>query len=152
MFPAYIKLAFNDGVKIGHKIGEQVNEAIMSGHIKLQANESFEVKVNITDMVDYDFSLRDKILAKMGSPLVMSSGNAGLSIGGGAILIVSGKNYLKANNKVAKLFYMLSMACSGTGTISAGIAVYCDKCGLSKTAMLGDGFGGLFVDYFQIRP
>jgi hypothetical protein len=34
---------------------------------------------------------------------------------------------------------------SGTGTISSALAVFCNKCGLSRTGMLGDGFGILFL-------
>lgn len=75
----------------------------------------------------------------------MALGNTGLAVGGGAIVLMSGKNYFEAKNKAAKVCYMLSMICSGTGTVSSTISVYCNKCGLSKTGMLGDGFGGLFL-------
>lgn len=135
--------AYSDGVKIGKRVAEQINEGIMSGHIS--PNESLTVHIDINELFEYDFSLRDKILARIGSPLVMSSGNAGLAVGGGAIVLQSGKNFLKANNKVAKVFYALSVICSGTGTVSSSISVYCDKCGLSRTGLLGDGFGGLFL-------
>jgi len=72
-------------------------------------------------------------------------GNTGLAVGGGAIVLKSGKNFLYANNKVAKMFYVLSVLCSGTGAVSSGIDACCRKCGLSRTGMLGDGFGGLFL-------
>ncbi|MGK0379863.1 MAG: hypothetical protein ACJA1Z_003691 [Patiriisocius sp.] len=75
----------------------------------------------------------------------MALGNTGLAVGGGAIVLMSGKNYFEAKNKAAKVCYILSMICSGTGTVSSTISVYCNKCGLSKTGMLGDGFGGLFL-------
>jgi len=75
----------------------------------------------------------------------MALGNTGLAVGGGAIVLMSGKNYLEAKNNPAKVCYILSMICSGTGMVSSTISVYCDKCGLNKTGMLGDGFGGLFL-------
>jgi hypothetical protein len=75
----------------------------------------------------------------------MALGNTGLAVGGGVIVLMSGKNYFEAKNKAAKVCYILSMICSGTGTVSSTISVYCNKCGLSKTGMLGDGFGGLFL-------
>jgi hypothetical protein len=75
----------------------------------------------------------------------MALGNTGLAVGGGVIVLMSGKNYLGTKNKVAKVCYVSSFLCSGTGTISSNIAVYCDRCGLSKTAMLEDRFGGLFL-------
>lgn len=140
-----VETALSDGVKLGQELGKQVNEAVLSGHLLLPVNNSINVDVNVTNMIQYDFSLRDKILAKIGSPLVMSTGNVGLAVGGGTIMLESGKNFLQANNRVARVFYALSLVCSGTGTVSSTIAVYCEKCGFSKTGMLGDGFGGLFL-------
>ena len=135
--------AYLDGTKIGQKIAEKLAEAARSGHISV--NESIVVNVGIDDLIQYDFSLRDKILANMGSPLVMASGNTGLAVGGGAIFLTSGTNFFQTNNKLAKMFYLLSIVCSGTGAVSSTISVYCEKCGLCKTGMLGDGFGGLFL-------
>lgn len=58
---------------------------------------------------------------------------------------MSGKNYFEAKNKAAKVFYILSIICFGTNTLTSGIEVYCHKCGLSKTGMLENGFEGLFL-------
>ena len=75
----------------------------------------------------------------------MALGNKVLAVGGGAILLMSSKNYLQPKNKAAKVFYVLSMICSGTGKVSSTVSVYCNPCGLSKTSTLGDGFGGLLL-------
>lgn len=137
--------AFSDGVKIGNKVRQELMEGILSGNIKMPSDQPLNVEVEITDLIKYQLPMKDKILAKIGSPYVMALGNTGLAVGGGAIVLRSGGNFLQTTNKTARIFYGLSMMCSGTGTISSVLAVYCNKCGLSKTGMLGDGFGGLFL-------
>jgi len=108
-------------------------------------DQPLNVDINITDFFQYKIPIKYQILAKLGSPFVMSTGNTGLAVGGGAILLKSGKNLFEAKNRPARIFYGLSMMCSGTGAVSSTLAVYCEKCGLSKTGMLGDGFGLLFL-------
>lgn len=135
--------AYNDGIAIGYDILERVNQAISAGTLK--EDQPIEVLVNIDKIFQYDFCMRDKILAKIGSPLVMSSGNVLLSVGGGSICLMSGKNFIQSNNKIAKVFYALGFMCGTTGTVSSTMAVYCNKCGISKTGMLSDGFGTLFL-------
>jgi len=110
----------------------------------MPSDEPFPVNVSINDFFHYEIPIKYQILAKLGSPFVMSAGNTGLAVGGGAIVVKSGHNLIKAKNKPARIFYLLSLMCSGTGTVSSTIAVYCEKCGLSRTGMLGDGFGLLF--------
>jgi hypothetical protein len=137
--------AFNDGLKIGAKIRDEFNEGILAGTIKMPLDEPLKVDVFITDFFQYEIPLKYRILGTLGSPFVMSTGNAGLAVGGGAILLKSGKNLLEAKNRPARIFYALSMMCSGTGTVSSTVSIYCQKCGLSRTGMLGDGFGLLFL-------
>jgi len=36
--------------------------------------------------------------------------------------------------------------CSGTGSASSVFSIYANKFGLSKTALLADGFGWLFLE------
>lgn len=132
-------LAYNDGVKIGKKIAREIT----AGRLKIPPNVTLELEIN--EFSKFESPMVDKILSTVGSPSAMALGNTGLAVGGGAIVLNAGKNYFEAKNKAAKVCYILSMACSGTGTVSSTISVYCNKCGLSKTGMLGDGFGGLFL-------
>jgi hypothetical protein len=137
--------AFSDGVKIGNKVLQDFMEGIKSGHIKMPLDQPLNVEIKIHQFSEYEPSMNYKILAKLGSPYVMALGNTGLAVGGGGIFLVSGKSFLKTKNKTARLLYVLSMVCSGTAATTSIIAVYCNKCGLSPTGMLGDGFGGLFL-------
>jgi hypothetical protein len=132
-------LAYNDGVKIGKRIAREIT----SGRLKIPPNGTLELEIN--EFFRFENPMVDKILSTVGSSSAMALGNTGLAVGGGAIVLMSGKNYFEATNKAAKVCYILSMICSGTGTVSSTISVYCNKCGLSKTGMLGDGFGGLFL-------
>jgi len=136
--------AFQSGVKTGiiSSVPEGVSEKIITT-VDLVTDSVPDVVNQAQLILKNSNEISERILLVVQSGV--SAGNAGLAVGGGAIFIVSGKNYLKASNKVAKFFYILSMACSGTSTVSSSIAVYCNKCGLSKTGMLGDGFGGLFL-------
>lgn len=132
-------LAYNDGVNIGKRISRE----IAAGRLKIPPNETLELE--ISRFSKFESPMVDKVLSTLGSSSSMALGNTGLAVGGGAIVLMSGKNYFEAKNKAAKVCYILSMLCSGTGTVSSTISVYCNKCGLSKTGMLGDGFGGLFL-------
>jgi len=62
--------AFNDGVKIGGIISEELLKGFLSGHAKMPANQILNVDVDITDFINYEFTLKDRILAKIGSPYV----------------------------------------------------------------------------------
>ena len=73
-------------------------------------------------------------------------GNANLGLGGTIILLKSTKNALISKNKSARGFYILGMLFSSTGTISATLSVYFQKSGLSKSALLGDTFGGICLE------
>lgn len=42
---------------------------------------------------------------------------------------------------MAKIYYGLSAFCSGTGATASGIAIFCERCRLSNTGMLGDSIG-----------
>ena len=132
-------IAYNDGVNIGKRIARE----IAAGRLKILPNANLELE--ISEFSKFESPMVDKILSTLGSSSAMALGNTGLAVGGGAILLTSGRNYLEANNKAAKVCYILSIICSGTGKVSSTVSVYCDKCGLSKTGMLGDGFGSLFL-------
>lgn len=132
-------IAYNDGVNIGKRIVRDITE----GRLKIPLKGTLELE--ISEFYKFESPMVDKILSTLGSSSSMALGNTGLAVGGGAIVLMSGKNYFEAKNKAAKVCYILSMLCSGTGTVSSTISVYCNKCGLSKTGMLGDGFGGLFL-------
>ena len=132
-------LAYNDGVNIGKIIARE----IAAGRLKIPPNEILELE--ISEFSKFESPMVDKILSTVGSSSGMALGNTGLAVGGGAIVLMSGKNYFEAKNKAAKVCYILSIICSGTGMVSSTISVYCNRCGLSKTGMLGDGFGGLFL-------
>jgi hypothetical protein len=132
-------LAYRDGANIGKRITSD----LAAGRLKIPPNGILELE--ISEFSKFESPMVDKILSTVGSSSGMALGNTGLAVGGGAILLMSGKNYFEAKNKAAKVCYILSIICSGTGTVSSTISVYCNRCGLSKTGMLGDGFGGLFL-------
>ena len=132
-------LAYNDGVKIGKRIASKIT----AGRLKIPPNVILELEIN--KFSRFESPMVDKILYTVGSSSAMALGNTGLAIGGVAIVLMSGKNYLEAKNNPTKVCYILSIICSGTGMVSSTISVYCNKCGLNKTGMLGDGFEGLFL-------
>lgn len=72
-------------------------------------------------------------------------GNGALVVVGGQTVIASGINYLEAKNKAAKICYGLSVLCSGTGSVSSSVAIFCEKCGFSNTGVLGDSLGYVFL-------
>jgi hypothetical protein len=91
-------IAFSDGLKIGAKIREEFTEGILAGTITMPLDQPINVDINITDFFQYKIPIKYQILAKLGSPFVMSTRNTGLAVGGGAILLKSGKNLLEAGN------------------------------------------------------
>jgi hypothetical protein len=132
---------------------ERIITAIQDGaetHLPEGIITSVQVTANLPEAIkDAQEAIRNAQViseyAALSVESLMALGNTGLAVGGGAIVLMSGKNYLEAKNKPPKVCYILGMICSGTGTVSSTISVYCNKCGLSKTGMLGDGFGGLFL-------
>ncbi len=113
-------------------------ESVLPEHFIIAVRKGSEAVKNVNKFTIYSLLAIESGLA-LGNTVLAVRG------WGGAIVLMSGKNYFQTESKIAKVCYVLSFICSGTGTISSSIAVYCDRCGLSKTAMLGHGFGGLFL-------
>ena len=96
-------IAFRDGVAMGQKVAREIKR----GTIKLPPNASLLLEID--QFSKFESPAVDKILATLGSPSTMALGNTGLAVGGGSILLISGKNYFEAKNKAAKVFYILSI-------------------------------------------
>lgn len=70
-------------------------------------------------------------------------GNLCLSAGGVLIAGVSGQNYFRTKNIVARSFYISSMILGSTASVAGGLAAWGNMFGLSTVAMGGDAFGGV---------
>jgi len=120
-----VGIAYQDGLKIG----ERRTNKILSGRLVLTENATLAVVVD--SFFKYDFPMSQMILARIGSPKFITTGNVGLAAGGFYIAKVSTQNYLRTNNTLTKFCYGASVCCSSTAVISGTIKAFGNACGIS---------------------
>ena len=131
-----IKKFFELGMGIGQNIRDQIEEGT------LQVPGNGELVVTLPGYI-YQKGILDNVVSYI--PQILTIGNAGLVIIGGHTVIKSSINYLEAQNKAAKICYGLSVLCSGTGAATSSVAIFCERCGLSNTGILGDSLGHVLL-------
>lgn len=89
--------------------------------------------------------VQDIISDQLESCSIATLGNTGLIASGSGIIFAASRNFLISNNRAAKICYILSFMSSSTGILGSTLSIYYNKCSLSRTGVLGDGFGGLFL-------
>lgn len=134
-----IRIAFQDG----KKIGEQIAADVESGILQLRSNET--IQLIIDTFHEFEYLLYPKVLAKIGSPEFAVVGNFAFAGGGIAISGTSLVKYCKTTNTFARSCYLASSICGG-GAACAGVlkGVQC-TCGLSFIAVGGDAIGSAFL-------
>ena len=128
------------------KIAEYAADSYIPENVKITIRAGLGLPTAIRDGEEALLNL--KILSIYGKELMRSGfaiGNAGLVIIGSHTVVKSSINYLEAQNKAAKICYGLSVLCSGTGAATSSVAIFCERCGLSNTGILGDSLGHVLL-------
>jgi hypothetical protein len=137
------KMTILAAYKSGLKIGESISKAIESWELVVPDNEILEVVIN--SFYTYEYSMYQKVLAKIGSPEFSTAGNIGLAAGGFCLAGISTKNYFETKNPVAKVCCAASIVCSSTAMLTGGLSAFNSVCRISSLAMFGDTFGTSFL-------
>jgi hypothetical protein len=137
------KMMISTAYKNGLKVGDNILKAIESGELVVPDNETLEVIIN--SFYTYEFSMYQKVLARIGSPEFSNAGNIGLTVGGLCLTGVSTKNYFQTKNPVAKFCYAASVVCSTTAVVTGSLTAVGNVCGISPLAIGGDAFGATFL-------
>lgn len=144
----------------GLKLGEYIKNTIESGQLVLPENATFQEIIDfhtsLNEFFEYDSPLSQKfftsnlpmsykLLTKIASSEFSAGGNFLLGSTGVVITFVSTEKYLSTSNRLAKCFYMASICCSGTASVSGFMKGISGDCGLSKVAMGADSLGGALL-------
>lgn len=134
-----IRIAFQDG----KKIGEQIAADVESGILQLPSNETIQIIVD--KFHEFEYLPYQKVLAKIGSPKFAVVGNFAFAGGGMAISGTSILKYCKTKNTIARGFYVASSLCGGAAAVAGALKGVEGTCGLSFIAVGGDAFGTAFL-------